>query len=102
MAKNPFAGYIPGASALTVVGDEVRKLKDRAQSEPYKEDVVYLLDRKNIFGYQMIITLSVYRLLIAVMGDVGKGLYVAEDVVPIYRSLLSQATIITPNQFETE
>lgn len=36
------------------------------------------------------------------MGDIGKGLYVAEDVVPIYRSLLSQATIITPNQFETE
>ena len=38
----------------------------------------------------------------AVMGDIGKGLYVAEDVVPIYRQLLSLASIITPNQFETE
>jgi hypothetical protein len=39
---------------------------------------------------------------LAVMGDVGKGLYVAEDVVPIYRQLLNLASIITPNQFETE
>lgn len=36
------------------------------------------------------------------MGDIGKGLYVAEDVVPIYREMLDQATIITPNQFEAE
>ena len=36
------------------------------------------------------------------MGDIGTGLYVAPDVVPIYKQLLSQATIITPNQFETE
>ncbi|KAJ9111693.1 hypothetical protein QFC19_001052 [Naganishia cerealis] len=75
-------GYIPGASALTVVGDEVRKLRDRARAGNPQEDVVYLLD--------------------PVMGDIGKGLYVAEDVIPIYRQLLSQATIITPNQFETE
>lgn len=40
--------------------------------------------------------------LAAVMGDIGKGLYVAEDVVPIYRQMLAQATIITPNQFEAE
>jgi pyridoxine kinase len=37
----------------------------------------------------------------AVMGDNGK-LYVAEDVVPLYRELLSIATIITPNWFEVE
>lgn len=43
-----------------------------------------------------------YLDVLAVMGDIGKGLYVAEDVVPIYRGLLSQASIITPNQFETE
>jgi pyridoxine kinase len=36
------------------------------------------------------------------MGDIGKGLYVAEDVVPIYRGMLHQASIITPNQFEAE
>lgn len=38
----------------------------------------------------------------AVMGDIGKGLYVSEEVVPIYKDLLRIATIITPNQFEVE
>lgn len=47
-AEQSLLGYIPGASALSVVGDEVRKLKDRAESAKYKEDVVYLLDRKTI------------------------------------------------------
>jgi pyridoxine kinase len=36
------------------------------------------------------------------MGDIGKGLYVSEDVVPIYKRMLSLATVITPNQFEVE
>jgi pyridoxine kinase len=36
------------------------------------------------------------------MGDVGKGLYVSEDVVPVYKDMLRLSTIITPNQFETE
>ena len=35
------------------------------------------------------------------MGDAGK-LYVSEDVVPIYRGLLSSASIITPNYYEVE
>lgn len=38
----------------------------------------------------------------AVMGDVGTGLYVSPDVVPVYKDLLRSATIITPNQFEAE
>lgn len=36
------------------------------------------------------------------MGDIGTGLYVSETVVPIYKSMLPLATIITPNQFEVE
>ena len=36
-----------------------------------------------------------------VMGDQGR-LYVSEGVVPIYRSLISHADMIVPNQFETE
>lgn len=36
------------------------------------------------------------------MGDLDTGLYVASSVIPLYRSLLSLATIITPNQFEAE
>ena len=35
------------------------------------------------------------------MGDAGR-LYVAPDVVPVYRDMLSLATIITPNWFEVE
>lgn len=38
----------------------------------------------------------------AVMGDIGTGLYVSESVVPIYKSMLPLATVITPNQFEVE
>ncbi|BEJ16357.1 hypothetical protein CspHIS471_0509620 [Cutaneotrichosporon sp. HIS471] len=68
-------GYIPGADALAVVGREMRRLMET-------EGVVYLLD--------------------PVMGDIGKGLYVSADVIPVYKSLIKSATIITPNQFEAE
>lgn len=37
----------------------------------------------------------------AVMGDAGR-LYVAEDVIPVYRQMLPLATVITPNWFEVE
>lgn len=37
----------------------------------------------------------------AVIGDRGK-MYVPQDVVPVYRSMLPLATIITPNYFELE
>lgn len=36
-----------------------------------------------------------------VMGDDGR-LYVPEDEVPAYRSLLRHADLILPNQFEAE
>jgi pyridoxine kinase len=35
------------------------------------------------------------------MGDQGR-LYVNEDVVPAYKSLLRDADLILPNQFEAE
>ena len=38
----------------------------------------------------------------AVMGDVGRGLYVSKDVLSIYTDMLRLATIITPNHFEIE
>ncbi|KAF8726568.1 hypothetical protein AX14_007694 [Amanita brunnescens Koide BX004] len=68
-------GYIPGAGPLNAVADLARKL--RAQNP----NLVYLLD--------------------PVMGDAGL-LYVASDVIPVYRSMLPFATIITPNWFEVE
>ncbi|KAH9000483.1 Ribokinase-like protein [Lactarius akahatsu] len=68
-------GFVFGAEALSVVARSVTKL---LQDDP---QIVYLLD--------------------PVMGDAGR-LYVSPDVIPIYRSLLPKATIITPNWFEAE
>ncbi|KAJ7065295.1 Ribokinase-like protein [Mycena amicta] len=68
-------GYIPGAEGLSAVADLVIKLKAD------KPALVYLLD--------------------PVLGDSGR-LYVAPDVIPIYRRMLEHSTIITPNWFEVE
>ncbi|KLO09547.1 bud site selection protein 16 [Schizopora paradoxa] len=68
-------GYIPGGEALTVIAQLAKKLRSN------NPDLIYLLD--------------------PVLGDSGK-LYVSPDVVPIYRSILPLATIITPNWFEVE
>ncbi|WWC62124.1 pyridoxal kinase [Kwoniella dejecticola CBS 10117] len=62
--------------ALKVVAEQIRRMKE-ANSE-----ILYVLD--------------------PVMGDMGTGLYVAQDVVPIYKEMLQLADIITPNQFEVE
>ncbi|WWC89185.1 pyridoxal kinase [Kwoniella dendrophila CBS 6074] len=69
-------GYVPGAEALKVVAEQIRKMKE---ANPER---LYVLD--------------------PVMGDMGTGLYVSEDVVPIYKEMLQIASIITPNQFEVE
>ncbi|THU94915.1 bud site selection protein 16 [Dendrothele bispora CBS 962.96] len=68
-------GYVPNAEALTAVAELASKLKKQ------KPDIIYMLD--------------------PVMGDSGR-LYVAPDVVPVYRRLLSLATVISPNWFEVE
>ncbi|KAJ2911951.1 hypothetical protein MD484_g8465, partial [Candolleomyces efflorescens] len=68
-------GYIPGAEALSAVERLASKLKHSRPS------LIYLLD--------------------PVMGDAGR-LYVAADVIPVYREMLPLATIITPNWFEVE
>ena len=44
---------------------------------------------------------SFFWVLDPVMGDNGK-LYVAEDVVPAYASLVQHADLILPNQYEAE
>jgi len=68
-------GYVPGAEALSAVANLASKLR---KDTP---DLIYLLD--------------------PVMGDSGR-LYVAPDVVPVYRNMLPLATVITPNWFEVE
>lgn len=80
-------GYIPGAEALKAVAEQLSNMKER------NPRLIYVLDRTSNTGL---------TLITAVMGDIGTGLYVSEDVVPIYKEMLRLATIITPNQFEVE
>ncbi|QRW02447.1 thiamine biosynthesis protein [Ceratobasidium sp. AG-Ba] len=69
-------GYVPGAEGLSAVADFAARLRTA------NPDLIFLLD--------------------PVMGDDGR-MYVADDVLPIYRDrLLPLATIITPNWFEVE
>lgn len=73
------SGYVPGADALEAVGRIAEELKGRAKQKPG----------------------SFFWVLDPVMGDNG-NLYVAQDVVPVYRNLISHADLILPNQFEAE
>ncbi|KAK9380491.1 Ribokinase-like protein [Kockiozyma suomiensis] len=76
------SGYIPGAEAVREVGRVVEDLRRDQNDSPYgRDEIIWVLD--------------------PVMGDEDK-LYVSPDVVPAYESLLPLATVITPNQFETE
>lgn len=86
----PPTGYVPGAEALSAVKRVAEKSR---QQSP---DIIYLLDRKNPS-----LGLTRSHIHAAVLGDSGH-LYVASEVIPIYRSMLALATIITPNWFEVE
>lgn len=72
-------GYIPGAAAVNAVGAIAQELQAKTKSAPG----------------------TFFWVLDPVMGDNGR-LYVAEDVVPAYRSLIPFADLILPNQFEAE
>jgi len=86
-------GYIPNAAALEVVRNLAQKLKS---DHPY---LIYLLDRK--FHHIAFSFIFFDDINTAVLGDSGK-LYVSQDVIPMYKDMLSFATIITPNWFEVE
>lgn len=73
------SGYLPGAASVEAVGAIARDLKYKATMEP--GEFFWVLD--------------------PVMGDNGK-LYVAEDVPLAYKSLIIDADLILPNQFEAE
>ncbi|KAK3329557.1 Ribokinase-like protein [Apodospora peruviana] len=75
------SGYVPGAPALQAVGEIARELKARAKESGNPGSFFWVLD--------------------PVMGDNG-NLYVAQDVVPVYKSLICYADLILPNQFEAE
>lgn len=73
-------GYMPSAAVVRTVLDLVKKLRSRSGGE--EGGLIYLLD--------------------PVMGDMGRGMYVAPEVLPIYQEMLQYSTIITPNQFEAQ
>jgi pyridoxine kinase len=78
---------------LSVISNLAKELKED------NPDLIYLLDREPCpFYMRSLVTSSTCP---AVIGDAGK-VYVGADVIPIYRSMLPLATIITPNWFEVE
>jgi pyridoxine kinase len=72
-------GYAPSAAGVEAIGNIAQELKLKASMRPG----------------------SFFWVLDPVMGDNGK-LYVAEDVVPAYASLVQHADLILPNQYEAE
>ncbi|KAF2764786.1 Ribokinase-like protein [Teratosphaeria nubilosa] len=73
------SGYCPSAALVEQVGKIAREIKTRALTKPG----------------------SFFWVLDPVMGDNGR-IYVAEETVPVYKSLLKDADLILPNQFEAE
>ncbi|KAI0008895.1 Ribokinase-like protein [Xylariaceae sp. FL0662B] len=73
------SGYVPGAAAVEAVGNIAKELREKSKAKPG----------------------SFFWVLDPVMGDNGR-LYVADDVVPAYKSLIPHADLILPNQFEAE
>ena len=89
-------GYIFGAESLSAISDFAKKIKAE------KPALIYLMDRA--LDSFVIVCRSLEKLVLhssAVIGDGGR-MYVAPDVVPVYRSMLPLATVITPNYFEVE
>ncbi|KAE8234784.1 hypothetical protein CF326_g175 [Tilletia indica] len=70
-------GYVPSAETLREVITFIQHIKSSSNA-----DLIYLLD--------------------PVMGDMGRGMYVSESVVPLYREMIQYATIVCPNQFEAQ
>jgi pyridoxine kinase len=73
------SGYCPSAATVEQIGLIARELKSRSYTKPG----------------------SFFWVLDPVMGDNGR-IYVAEDELPVYKSLLKDADLILPNQFEAE
>ncbi|KAF2836582.1 pyridoxal kinase [Patellaria atrata CBS 101060] len=72
-------GYMPSADVIEVVGKIAREQRFNSLTKPG----------------------SFFWVLDPVMGDAGK-LYLPEEVIPVYKSLLREADLILPNQFEAE
>ncbi|BFZ56493.1 hypothetical protein PYCC9005_003540 [Savitreella phatthalungensis] len=69
-------GYVPGVEGVRAVAEIAERISS-GQDRPF-----WLLD--------------------PVMGDEERGLYVSDEIPPLYASMAPQADLITPNMFELE
>jgi pyridoxine kinase len=90
------SGYVPSAQAVQAVGKIGRDLKFKSGTKP--GSFFWGMPVHVFISFRLMIDIPV---LDPVMGDQGK-LYIPEDEVPEYRTLLREADLILPNQFEAE
>jgi len=97
------SGYAPSAEAVEAVGAIARDLKRASSANPgsffWGEPAPFNLDPRIHKSHAE--HGGGDAVLDPVMGDNGR-LYVSETVVPVYRTLLHDADLILPNQFEAE
>jgi pyridoxine kinase len=80
-------GYMPDAKTVAAAGQIGKALKEK--------------DSTLIWGTGATTSLLKWPVLDPVMGDNG-ALYVSEEVLPMYKSIVPLADVILPNQFEAE
>lgn len=88
-------GYIGNYAILEKIEFMVQKLKSKNPSLIYGKYIYIYIEK------ELLIVIYMYIVCDTVMGD-GGALYVAPEIVPLYRDILRIADFITPNQFEAE
>ncbi|ORY76645.1 Ribokinase-like protein, partial [Protomyces lactucae-debilis] len=68
-------GYVPGADGILAIKDIAASIRASSPTP-----ALWVLD--------------------PVMGDEERGMYVSEEIPPLYKELITHADVITPNQFE--
>lgn len=90
------SGYAPSAEAVDAIGSIGRDLKLQASTKPGS----FFWGRSHTMGRSGQAD-RMCTVLDPVMGDEGR-IYVSDEVVPAYKTLLRDADLILPNQFEAE
>ncbi|KAI5258877.1 Ribokinase-like protein [Aureobasidium subglaciale] len=90
------SGYCPSAGVVQQVGKIARETRFASTTKPG----AFFWGESRIERVEQTWKLKAI-VLDPVMGDEGK-IYVSEEVVPAYKSLLRDADLILPNQFEAE
>lgn len=99
---------MPSPGVVSCVKEAVSQLRET------NPDLIYMLDPVMVRNMDFFV--SVLRLAESLeffltfsicffqltQGDIGRGMYVNPDVLPIYRSMLPLASVISPNQFEAQ